>query len=469
MTDLTGSFDLLRKRLAALAETLRSKTETLNRQRLEVYGRVEPKLLARLAARTEHNCVARDLVRVGDRLLFAYNVFIGLKKETRVEDVFCLYRLSEGDGGAELEAVPSNGSFLADQRFVADFRELYTYYRATTLDQLRILGDKLLMVFRTGSNPGDRRVFRFSVHPDGRVDYIDNRGERDNVLPPAHDFEWTAVTREQHVLGRHPHVNILDTIFVETVGGDLTIKVENNTESGMGIYAEPVEDKNQSLADAEIFYADLRSLILLKIRPYRESQWRHLVYNQRTREVVRIDEIGASCLELPEDHGIVFPGGYYLESGEFKHFADLGHDFSGFRLKRQIRAPSGEDVLYVFHEESGGRYALLPYNLIDRAIGAPLLAHGYARFEDGRMLLFTPELEEPARLHTMQLWASPFASEEHAAKQSRPKGLLGRLGNATLVRGLAELRQLARIAEEDRKSTRLNSSHSPQSRMPSSA
>lgn len=448
MSDLTGSFDLLRKRLTAQAEMLRGKTETLNRQRLEVYGRVEPKLQARLAARTENKCVARDVVRVADNLLFAYNVFIGLKKETRVEDVFCLYRLGDSEAGAELESVPSTDTFLADQRFVADFRELYTYYRATTLDLLRIVGDKLLMIFRTGKNPGDKRVFRFSIHLDGQVEYIDNRGDRDHVLPPTHGFEWQPVTREQFALGRHPHVNILDTIFVEAVGGDLTIKVEDNTETGQGIYSEPVEDKNQSLADAEIYYADLRSLILLKIRPYREEQWRYLVYNQRSREVVRIDEIGASCLELPEDHGIVFPGGYYLESGEFKHFADLGHDFSGFRLKRQIRAPSGEDVLYVFHEGAGGRYALLPYNLIDRAIGAPLLAHGYARFEDGRMLLFTPELEEPTRLHTMQLWASPFASEEHAAKQTRPQGLFGRLGNATLVRGLAELRQLARLAEE---------------------
>ena len=448
MSDLTGSFDLLRKRLTALAETLRGKTETLNRQRLEVYGRVEPKLQARLAARTENNCVARDVVRVGDNLLFAYNVFIGLKKQTRVEDVFCLYNLGDSEAGAELEPVPSADSFLADQRFVADFRELYTYYRATTLDLLRIVGDKLLMVFRTGNNPGDKRIFRFTMHLDGKVEYIDNRGERDHVLPPAHDFEWLPVSREQFVLGRHPHVNILDTIFVETVGGDLTIKVENNTETGLGIYAEPVDDKNQSLADAEFYYADLRSMIVLKIRPYREEQWRYLVFNRRSSEVVRIDEIGASCLELPEDHGIVFPGGYYLESGEFKHFADLGHDFTGFRLKRQIRAPSGEDVLYVFHEEAGGRYALLPYNLIDRAIGAPLLAHGYARFEDGRMLLFTPELEEPTRIHTMQLWASPFASDEHAAKQARPQGLFGRLGNATLVRGLAELRQLARMAED---------------------
>ena len=50
---------------------------------------------------------------------------------------------------------------------------------------------------------------------------------------------------------------MLDTVFVETVGGDLTVKVENNTETGLGIYSEPVEDANQSLDDAEIAYARL--------------------------------------------------------------------------------------------------------------------------------------------------------------------------------------------------------------------
>ncbi len=49
-------------------------------------------------------------------------------------------------------------------------------------------------------------------------------------------------TRENYVLGTHPHVNILDQVFVETVEGDLTIKVENNTSTGLGIYSEPVED-----------------------------------------------------------------------------------------------------------------------------------------------------------------------------------------------------------------------------------
>ncbi|TDR46621.1 ATPase family protein associated with various cellular activities (AAA) [Tahibacter aquaticus] len=445
----SATFELLRKRLIAAAQALQSKTTALNTRRVEAFGRVESKLLARLNARTEHNCVARDIVRVGDVLLFGYNVFIGLKKETTVADVFCLYALNDGGEAPELAPLPIAGSFLDDARFAADFRELFTYYRATTLDQLRVLDERLLLVFRTGTQTGDKRVFRFAIERDGRISYIDNRGERDHILPPSHDFEWVPVTRDQFVLGRHPHVNVLDSVFVETVAGDLTIKVENNTETGLGIYSEPVEDKNQSLADAEIAYADLRSMILLRVKPYREDAQRYLVFNKRLRTVVRIDEIGASCLQLPEDHGLVFPGGYYLESGDYKRFADLGHDFSAYRIKRHLRAPSGEDMLYVFYEPASGSYALLSYNLIERSMSQPLLGNGYARFVDGRILLVTPEAQEQAsRLHTMQLWRTPFTFDEYASAQPRVPGLLGRLGNASVVRALAELRELARLAED---------------------
>lgn len=445
----SATFELLRKRLAAAAEALSVKAEALNTRRVEAFGRIDSKLLARLDARTEHNCVARDIVRVGDVLLLGYNVFIGLKKDTGVGDVFCLFRLTEDGDGPELLPLPLADSFLADARFVADFRELFTYYRATTLDQLRIVDERLLLVFRTGSQANDRRVFRFSVERDGKVVYIDNRGERDHVLPPSHDFEWTPVTREQYVLGRHPHVNVLDSVFVETVAGDLTIKVENNTETGLGVYSEPVEDRNQSLADAEIAYADLRSLILLRVKPYREETVRYLVFNRRLKSVVRIDEIGASCMQLPEDHGIVFPGGCYLESGDYKRFADLGHDFSAYRILRHLRAPGGEDMLYVFYEPATGAYALLSYNLIERAMSQPLLGNGYARFVDGRLLLLTVEsAEQASRLHTAQLWRTPFAFDEYASAQPRANGLLGRLGNAAVVRALADLRELRRLAED---------------------
>lgn len=443
-----GSYELLKQRLAVQGEALLTKTRQLNADRLAEFGRSEQSLILRTRARTENNCVARDIVRIGDRLLFGYNVFIGLRKETAVGDVFALYRLAESAGAEELEALPLAGSFLDDPRFVADFRELYAYYKQASLLQLRVTQDKLLAAFQIGQQLHDLRVFRWSIETSGEIRYIDNRGERDMALPPTHDFEWTPTTREDQVGGRHPHLNILDTVFVETVGGDLTVKVENNTESGLGIYSEPVEDKNQSLADAEIAYARLGLLILLRVRPYREQVVRYLIFNTRTRQVVRIDAIGVSCVQLPEDHGIIFPGGYYLQSGEHKRFELPASVGDMLRFKRMLRSPNGEDVLYVFYQPGSGHYALFTYNLIEKTLTAPILGNGYARFPDGRILVFQVDGGEPTRVHPMQLWQTAFASAEHAGAQAAGQGFFGRIGNAELVRGISDLLGIGRAVRE---------------------
>ncbi|MFN3987504.1 MAG: DNA repair ATPase [Rhodocyclaceae bacterium] len=444
----SGSYELLRRRLAEQGSALLTRTRTLNEARLKAFGRSEQALVMRTRARTENNCIARDIVRIGDLLLFGYNVYIGLRKETSVGDVFSLYRLADHDGAEELEPVATAGSFLDDPRFVADFRELYTYYKQANLTQLRVHQQKLLAAFQIGQQLHDIRVFRWTVESDGSLRYLDNRGERDIALPPTHDFEWTATTREDHVGGKHPHVNILDTVFVETTGGDLTIKVENNTESGLGVYSEPVDDRNQSLADAEIAYARLGSLILLRIRPYREKTERYLVFNTRSQQAVRLDAIGRSCVQLPEDHGVIFPGGYYLQSGEHKRFDLPAEMRDGLRFKRMLRSPNGEDVLYVFYQPELGHYALFSYNLIEKTLATPIVCNGYARFDDGRMLVFQAEGPDATRNHPMQLWRTPFASDEHAAGLGTGQGFFGRIGNPELVRGIAELTAIARAVAE---------------------
>jgi len=447
----SSSFDLLRNRLGEHGKALLAKAGMLNEARLAEFGRQEMVLRARTRARTENNCVARDLVLVGDVLLFGYNVFIGLRQETRVADVFALYRLRSKGDAAELEPVAPAGTFLDEPRFLAEFKELYSYYKNAQLVQLRVHQGKLLAAFKIGERITDVRVFRWHLKDDGTLSYIDNRGERDIALPPTHDFEWVPTTRDQHVLGRHPHINVLDTLFVETVGGDLTVKIENNTETGLGIYSEPVDDRNQSLNDGDIAYAAVGELILLRIKPYRETEFRYLVFNRRTQQVIRNDAIGASCVQLPEDHGIVFPDGYILQSGEAKVFADMP---AGLRFKRRLLSPNGEDVLYIFYGEVDGVYVLLTYNMISKTLAPPLVAHGYARFDDGSMLLFTAESEEPSRNHAMQLWQTAFVSDEHAAGQAPRQSYLGKIGNRELVRGLSELYSIAKAVREQAEAAR---------------
>ena len=441
-----GAYEVLQRRLAEQGERLRGLANVLNTQRLEQFGSSALEVVGRLRVRTEHNCMARDIVQVGDLLLFGYNVFIGLKKETRIEDVFSIYRLIETPDGYDVTPVDIAGTFLGIDSFAQDFRELYAYYKNTRLLQLMVRDGKLLASFQIGERLSDIRVFRWSVSPSGEVRYIDNRGERDVALPAPYDFEWLQTSREMVVNGRHPHLNILDTVFVETVGGDLTIKIENNTEDGLGIYREPVQDQTQSLDDAQIEFARVGSLILLRVLPYREEQWRYLAYNTLTRKVQRIDQMGLACIQLPEDHGIVWPGGYLLQNGETRQF-DSAVD--GMRFKRAIRSPNGEDVLYVFHEPVSGRNALFTYNMIERRLQPPILCHGYARLEDGRMVIFSAETDEPTRVHPMQVWLTPFCFDEYAASQPPATGFLGRIGNAELVRGISDLLSLANEIDSD--------------------
>ncbi|NRB40773.1 MAG: DNA repair ATPase [Pseudomonadales bacterium] len=448
-----GAYELIRKRLVDQGNILNTEVQGLNALRLQEFGSADMDVIARVRVRSENNCVARDMVQIGDKLLFGYNVFIGLKKETKLEDVFSLFNLKkEGDEGCSLASLEISQSFLSEPSFVSDFEELYRYYKNTKLVELTVKDGKLLAGFQIGERLTDKRVFRWAVSADGAdIKYIDNRGERDIQLPPAFDFEWTETRREDVVHGRHAHINILDTVFVETIGGDLTIKVEDNTEDGLGIYREKVEDKTQSLDDGDFFYAQVGELILLKIRPYREEQWRYLVFNILTQDVLRIDAIGESCIQLPEDHGIIFPGGYYLQSGEVKTFDD---DSEGFTFKRQIRSPNGEDVLYVFYNVSNGAVGLFAYNLIEKKLQNPILGHGYALAEDGVLVIFSAE-DEPTRIHPMQIWQTPYVSAEFASNQPASQSFLGKIGNAELVRGVSDIYSICRMIENQGVSQRL--------------
>lgn len=431
-----GAYEVIRKRLEAQGLTLEEKTRALNAARIEEIGSTDLESIARVRVRTENNCIARDLVQVGDCLLFGYNVFIGLKKQTKVEDVFALFKLSDQKDGHGIEPSEHPSNFLAQPRFLNDFRELYEYYKNARLIQLTVNNGKLLAGFQIGEKLTDIRVFRWSVSADGsRVEYIDNRGERDIQLPPAFDFEWQASSREDFVNGRHPHINILDTLFVDNLDGSLGFKVENNTESGLGVFSEPLTESNQSLDDLELFYAKLGDLLLIRVLPYREEEWRHYVFNSNTQLIERIDSIGESCVQLPEDHGLIYPDGYYLQSGESKNFGEMT---KGFKFKRSVRSPNGEDFLFVFYEPVAGRVALFSYNLIERSLQNPIFGNGYARAENGKLVIFTSE-DEPTRVHPMQVWQTPFTSQEFADQAPTAQSFFGKIGNSALVRGVSDL------------------------------
>ena len=471
-----NAYELIKKRLTEQGARLEAQTATLNNARLAEFGSTQMQVIARTRIRTEYNCVAQDMVQVGEYLLFGYNVFMGLKRASNIKDVLSLYRLIEPTDGANtsntddnnnaiekeygLEEVDLTGTFLDQTAFVQDFNELYRYYKQTRLIQLTVKDSKLLMAFQIGERITDIRVFRFaldfsdSIPESAQVAYVDNRGERDIELPPAYDFDWIDTTREQMVNGKHPHMNILDTVFVETIGGDLTIKIEDNTQSGLGIYREPVTDTTQSLTDAQIAYAKVGSLILLKILPYREVDYRYFVYNTLTETVLRLDAIGQSCVQLPEDHGIIFPGGYYLQTGEHKLFDTNSVEAKDLKFKRKIVSPNGEDVLYLFYDMALGVTALFPYNLIKKQLANPIYCNGMALAQNGQLVLFSAQ-SEPSRIHPMQIWHTPYASDEYISELPESTNFYGKIGNKELVRGISDLYSITRLIDNQSVSQKL--------------
>ena len=441
-----GSYEVIRARLVAQGKALQEKLSALNERRRKTFGGTELTVIANERVRTAHNCLPADIAQVGGHLLLGYNVFFGLKKEPAVDDVFSIQSFQPGADGQAFSPLPAEAvrGLLDGPEFAKDFGDLYRYFRGTRLLRLKTTDTKLLAVFQVGESAGDVKVFHWNALPGGGYRYVDARGEREYVLPAPHDFKWVETTREDQVPGPHPHVSILDEVFVETVGGDLTIKIEDNTQDGLGVYREPVEDANQALDDARIHYARLGPLILLRVLPYRESAWRHFVFNTRSKEVVRIDPIGQACVQLPEDHGVVFPGGYYLRTGETKRF---GGDIAGLEFERRIDAPNGEDVLYVFHRRDQGRYVLFAYNLIRKEMQNPIVCHGYSIFKDGKMVVFRLVSEEAVAIHPMQVWQTPFCSAEHAATAPTDGSYLAKVGNAELVRGISEAYTIARLVD----------------------
>ncbi|MGW8486133.1 DNA repair ATPase [Streptomyces sp. NPDC055886] len=440
-----GAYEVLRRRLSAQAGELVRRAEALNVRRTEEFGSTGLRLLATEQVRTEQASTPRDLIAVGSQLLFGFERGPGARGEAGVEDVLLVRDASPEDTSPEEGAPAPDATLLDDDGFRREFSSLHRYFRDARLLRLRRAGGKLLAVFRTGENAEDIRVLRWALGPDGSPGaFLDAQGERDHVFPPSHDFDWTVAGRDAHVPGRHPHIAIGKSggLFVDTLGGTLTVKVTDDTESPDGIYEEPVDEPLQSLADADVEFAEVGPLVLLRVRPYKETAWRHLVFNSLLSTVERLDGIGPSCHRLPEDQGIIFPGGYYLTTGTAKTF-DTAEELTEPVFEGAVRSPNGEDVLYVFRSRDGLRSLLLPYNLIRQEVATPLTGRGHALLDDGTLILLRDNPDGPARVHPLQRWQTPYVSDTYAAARPAGTGPLARTGNADLVRGISDCLALA--------------------------
>ena len=437
-----GAYEVIRQRLAKHGAELQRRLDLLNNDRKAEFGGIETALLATTRLTTDNNCVPRDMAAIGPkRFLFGYNVHLGLRSTMKIEDVFAVYDFQDGDHSfhANKEAI------LGDTQFAEDFAYLHSYYKHASFLKFHRIGPHLYMGFQVGQRATEVKTFKWLVDDEkGTLKYLGNRSDHEFVFPTPQEFAWKRATRDMYIHGEHPHISIEDRVFVETIGGDLTVKVENNTATGRGIYNEPVDNKDQTLDDAEVHYTIVGNLILMKVLPYQEKVWRHLVFNERTREAHRIDSIAESCVLLPDDHGILFPHGYVLQTGEVRRF-DTG--LPPMRFEKRVSAANGEDTLFVFSHLESGSYLLLSYNLITQSIATPQPCHGFSLFPTGELILFDGD-PEPRKHHVVQVWRTPYLTAD-VSEAKAAQTFLSKIGNAEIVRAMAECRGVMTLLAKD--------------------
>ncbi|MFE4520050.1 DNA repair ATPase, partial [Kitasatospora sp. NPDC056783] len=384
---------------------------------------------------TARACLPRDLTATGGQLLLATRTAEGPDDAGDFTGLLGLHH-------PDLSPAPAEGTLLDDPRLRQDLADLRRYFRDARLERLRPVDGRLLAVFRTGPAATDVRVLRWRLDDETRATYLDGRGERDHLPADGQQLPWTALTRDDQLPagpGRPPRAGLAGELLVGVDGGRLTIA----TPDGRELHREPLAEALQTLADARIAHARLGTLLLVRVRPYQEETERHLVVHLPTGTITRIDALGQACLRLPADQGVAFPGGCHLVDGTVRTF---DQPVDGLVYERTVLSPNGEDVLYEFRSPADGRALLQPYNSVRQEAAAPLPCQGYALLADGTLIALRPAEDGPTRLHPVQRWQTPFTSERFAAEQPPGTGPLARIGNADLVRGLADCLALARLA-----------------------
>lgn len=432
----TGTYEIIRKRLLAQKEELSDRLNQLNQARKEVFNATNFTLKANQRITTENNCVARGIVALDNLCIFGYNVHFGLRTEIKLDDVFSIYAFENN------QFIPQSLDLINDPNFINDYQNLYKYYRDSIFSKFRRTENYLYMVFQTSKNVDDLKAFKWLIK-GGKLIYQDDRSIHEVKLPPQFEFDWNKTTLEDRRLGKFPHISILDKVFIEALHGDITFKIENNTDSGKGIYAEKVANTDQQLDDAEYYYADLGNLIAVRIKPYQED-FRAYIFNQRTKEVVNLKSLNQSAILLPDNQGIIFSNGYYLQNGTHKIF-ETGLENVSFL--RKIASPNGEDFLYIFTHRESNTYILMSYNIIQQAVETPIICNGFTVFQDGSLIYFRTEAEA-TRHHQVQIWETPYMAvlQENEEKKNDP---LYKVGNKEIVQAMAEAQEVIQLINKE--------------------
>ncbi|PTB92104.1 AAA family ATPase, partial [Marivirga lumbricoides] len=201
-----GTYEIIQGRLQEQKESLLDRLKKLNEERQQIFGAVEFKLLSNVRIKTEHNCLARDIISIGSICLFGYNVRLGLKTALEINDVFSVFQFRNN------EFHPLSLDIIQDATFSDELQNLYKFYRNTRFSRFYKSGTFLYMVFQLSDSPTDIKAYKWLIE-DEKLTYVDSRSAAEVKFPEQHEFQWKKATRDMQRTGKNPHISIADKVF----------------------------------------------------------------------------------------------------------------------------------------------------------------------------------------------------------------------------------------------------------------
>ena len=129
----SGTYEVIKGRLNRFGDDLKIRLNQLNEERKKVFCAIELKLQGNARINTENNCIARDIIGIGDWCFFGYNVHLGLR-EVNIKDVLSIYKF-DGDLFHEEQMADFSNTH---KQFITDFQNLFRYYRNAVFTKFAI-------------------------------------------------------------------------------------------------------------------------------------------------------------------------------------------------------------------------------------------------------------------------------------------------------------------------------------------
>ena len=154
----TGTYEVIKGRLNRYGDDLKTRLGKLNVERKKVFGAIELKLKGNARINTDNNCIARDIIGIGDWCIFGYNVHLGLR-EVNIKDVFSFYKFN-----GELFQEENIADFAnSNKQFITDFQNLFRYYRNAVFTKFAVEQNSpyFYMVFQLSADVNDVKTMLF--------------------------------------------------------------------------------------------------------------------------------------------------------------------------------------------------------------------------------------------------------------------------------------------------------------------